>query len=387
MSEYQYYEWQTLDRPLTADEQQAVNDLSSHIEVTSSQAIVTYEWGDFKHDPILVLANYFDVFLYLANWGTRRLAFRFPKGLLEEATLAPYCAEHYVTLKDAKTVQILEFELDEEEGFEEWMETRSLLSTLSRLRDNILQGDFRTLYLVWLKAMSMESDGYKDDEDELGSLSSEPEPPLPAGLKKLTPPLMALIDFFEIDGFLVAAAAQLSPDLSPSPNTDYAHLVSQLSRPECDDFLLKFATNEPGTVSALRKKLLAFEKVEPVSKKQPRTFNELLKAAENLEATENRRQTEERHKQHITEMKNLAKREAQTWQEVEKLLLGYTAKAYDEATVLLVKLQQLSEFQETQVPFQQHVHSLAERFKSRSTLIARWKAKGWVLDSGESETK
>ena len=42
MSEYQYYEWQTVDRILTAEEQAAVNRLSSHIDVSSSQAVVTY---------------------------------------------------------------------------------------------------------------------------------------------------------------------------------------------------------------------------------------------------------------------------------------------------------------------------------------------------------
>jgi len=148
MSEYQYYEWQTLERPLTADEQKAVNGLSSHIDVTSSQAIVTYEWSNFKHDPIQVLAEYFDAFLYLANWGTRRLAFRFPKGLVDEAALTPYIDEYHLTFKEVGKVQILEFEMDEEKGFEEWMDTRGVLSTLSRLRDDILQGDFRALYLA-----------------------------------------------------------------------------------------------------------------------------------------------------------------------------------------------------------------------------------------------
>ena len=41
MSEYQYHEWQTVDRVLTLEEQAAVNDLSSHIEVSSSRAVVT----------------------------------------------------------------------------------------------------------------------------------------------------------------------------------------------------------------------------------------------------------------------------------------------------------------------------------------------------------
>ena len=76
MSEYQYYEWQTADRLLTADEQQAVNSLSSHIEVSSSQAVVTYSWGDFKHNPRQVLIRFFDAHLYRANWGSRRLMFR-----------------------------------------------------------------------------------------------------------------------------------------------------------------------------------------------------------------------------------------------------------------------------------------------------------------------
>ena len=67
MSEYQYYEWQTLEHPLTAAEEAAVNSLSSHIDVTSSHAIVTYNWGDFKYDPIQVLAKYFDAYLYIAN--------------------------------------------------------------------------------------------------------------------------------------------------------------------------------------------------------------------------------------------------------------------------------------------------------------------------------
>ena len=38
MSEYQYHEWQTVDRVLTPAEQAEVDSLSSHIEVSSSQS-------------------------------------------------------------------------------------------------------------------------------------------------------------------------------------------------------------------------------------------------------------------------------------------------------------------------------------------------------------
>ena len=52
MSEYQFYEWQTADRLLSDAEQEAVRQLSSHIEVSASHAVATYSWGDFKHDPL-----------------------------------------------------------------------------------------------------------------------------------------------------------------------------------------------------------------------------------------------------------------------------------------------------------------------------------------------
>jgi hypothetical protein len=67
MSEYQRYEFMTSDRPLTQKELNAVNNLSSHIDASSTHAIIEYHWGDFKHDPVEVLCEFFDGFLYWAN--------------------------------------------------------------------------------------------------------------------------------------------------------------------------------------------------------------------------------------------------------------------------------------------------------------------------------
>ncbi|MCZ7554188.1 MAG: hypothetical protein B6D39_00100 [Anaerolineae bacterium UTCFX2] len=67
MSEYQYHEWQAVDQVLTPEEQAAVNDLSSHIEVSSSRAAATYHWSNFRHDQKQVLLKYFDAYFYLAN--------------------------------------------------------------------------------------------------------------------------------------------------------------------------------------------------------------------------------------------------------------------------------------------------------------------------------
>ena len=69
------------------------------MEVSASRAVVTYAWGDFKHNPRKVLAQFFDAYLYLANWGSRRLMFRFPAGLLSREAIEPYCVDDQIMFK------------------------------------------------------------------------------------------------------------------------------------------------------------------------------------------------------------------------------------------------------------------------------------------------
>jgi hypothetical protein len=68
MSEYQYYEFQTIDRPLTAKEQAEIKELSSRVQLTPNRAIFLYNYGDFRGDPEKVLTQYFDV----TRFGVRR---------------------------------------------------------------------------------------------------------------------------------------------------------------------------------------------------------------------------------------------------------------------------------------------------------------------------
>jgi hypothetical protein len=44
MSEYQYYEFQSIDRPLTVQEQAEIQELSSRGKVTSTQAVFLYNY-------------------------------------------------------------------------------------------------------------------------------------------------------------------------------------------------------------------------------------------------------------------------------------------------------------------------------------------------------
>lgn len=81
MSEYQYYEFQALDRILTKTEQSYIESLSSRVELSPTKAAFTYSYGDFRGNPQDLLEKCFDVMLYMANWGTRQLLFRLSDSL------------------------------------------------------------------------------------------------------------------------------------------------------------------------------------------------------------------------------------------------------------------------------------------------------------------
>jgi len=382
MSEYRYHEWQAVDRVLTPEEQASVNDLSSHIDVSSSRAVVTYHWSNFRHDPKRVLLDYFDAYFYLANWGSLRLMFRFPKELLDETDIDPYCINGYVTFETIGNYQVLDLDFSPEGGGG-WTEAKAGLSHFIRLRADLLEGDYSLLYLAWLKAMTFkgepsDEDEYEDNDPDIAAFDREP--PVPPGLKKLSPPLQNFVQVFGIDPFLVQAAAESSPDLKKALSVDYRELIGRLPRTECDDFMARLAEGDPGVAMALRKRLGTFlpqERSQPAGR---RTIQQLIERAEQLEKAEKMRQAEGARQKHIAEMNALAARQAQVWQQVETLLdTGRKiASVYDEATELLDKLKQLADFQDTQDSFQARLHRLAQKYASRPSLIDRWKKHGWV---------
>ena len=91
MSEYQYYEFLALDRPLTSEQREELRELSTRAEITATRFTNEYHGGDFRGDPQQMMADYFDAFLYLANWGTRHLMFRIPRAALDTEYAEQYC--------------------------------------------------------------------------------------------------------------------------------------------------------------------------------------------------------------------------------------------------------------------------------------------------------
>ncbi len=203
MSEYQYYEFQAIDEPLSDDVQRGLRQISSRAHITPTGFVNVYNYGDLHADPVVLLEKYFDAFCYLANWGTRRLMFRIPTGLLDEKLAGMYCCEDVFGLRQTDEFLILIFDSETEDH--EWEEGEGWLSSMIGLREELLRGDFRCLYIAWLLGVQQ---GWVD--------SDETEPPVPAGLETLSGALSTFTRFMRVDPDLVAVAARDSVEISKS---------------------------------------------------------------------------------------------------------------------------------------------------------------------------
>lgn len=371
MSEYQYYEWQTIGRQLSDREMNAVSKLSSHIEVTPIQAVVTYSWGDFKHEPLDVLERYFDAMLYATNWGTRQLAFRLPKPLIDRRYLEPYGIPEAVALIDKHDNLLLNIDLAEEEG-DGWVEEEGRLSLLSPLREDILRGDNRLLYLAWLKGMALEG---------IGQAGNTREPPIPAGLHDLTTALEQFIDFFELNRFLVAAAAEISPPIEPLSDDLLKQQLSQLSREECERYLLQVLKGEPRVDLVLRGRLHQAGQTGGLGPRSGRrSFGEIYRRAREIEAETHHRKQKDAERKHILDLQDLARREEQAWQEVESLAEQKQTRTYDSAVEILARLRELAVYQGRVEEFQRRLDEFRSRYARRPALIGRFHQAGLDAD-------
>jgi hypothetical protein len=178
--------------------------------------------------------------------------------VIDPHAIRPYCREDFLTLELKGNYYILEFSLDDEEPDYEWLEGEGMLGKLTPIREQIMQGDYRVLYLSWLKAVSIE-----DPEED----NPEMEPPIPTGLGKLNSSHQAFIEFFELYEHLVKAAAKASHPLKPASIAPLEKALTQLSREECENFLRRVLNNEPQVRMVLQKRLEQLAGTKPVARR------------------------------------------------------------------------------------------------------------------------
>jgi hypothetical protein len=374
MSEYQYYEFQAIDRLLSAEDRDALRAISTRGQITASSFTNTYHWGDFKGDPTQLMENWFDLHLYQANWGTRTLMIRLPARLVDRERLQTLLGDaDFVEFIDAGENLILDItqqEVDSDYRDEE----SSSLAAMVPLRADVLAGDLRLFYLLWLMAT---------EEDEFGPDECEPLP----GIGPLTAAHEAFAEFFAIDHDLIEAAAERAdPTLQSQVSPDAAQTaIAALTDEEKTTFLMRLYNGETHLGvelhARIRQDLTSESNVPPVPL---RTISELRERAEAIAqararaqaaaaAAKLKRQEAEAARLRRARMDDLIRRGETVWTEVETEIARRNAPGYDRAAELLSDLQAIADESDKIEDFAQRLATIRERHSQKQRFIDRLK--------------
>lgn len=167
MSEYQYYEFCSLHSPLSAAARQEMQGLSSRAHVGTHSAAYVYNYGDFRGVPETLLLKHFDVFFYIADWGTIRLMFKYSAQKIKREDIKKYCVKDVISCKEQGDYLVLDVMIHNEDGFG-WTEGEGLLAEFLPLYEEIKSKDYQFLKLI--KAVHDEWTG--EEENALASALS-----------------------------------------------------------------------------------------------------------------------------------------------------------------------------------------------------------------------
>jgi predicted nucleic acid-binding Zn-ribbon protein len=376
MSEYQYYEFRAVDRPLTKQEMGKLRAISTRAQITATSFVNTYEWGDFKGNPDALMEKCFDAFVYVANWGTRQFMLRVPRWALKEIELSAYCAGDSASAQETPEFVIFDFLSEDENG--DWEEGEGYMASLIPLRSDLMNGDLRCLYLGWLFCAQCE----ELDEEDL-------EPPVPPGLAKLSAPLQMFAEFLRIEEDLieVAAEASVALDTAGPSREELAAWIGAMPEAKKNALLLEAAA---GDNPHFRVELLRSFKQDRLPSQghseQPapprRTVSELLSAAKSRAAEQEQREAKrqaaeeaklerERAAARAKYLEKLAGREKQAWEQVSELIQTTKPKNYDQAVSLLVDLRELAVQRRREGEFNSALEQLRTLHYSKQSFLRR----------------
>jgi hypothetical protein len=380
MSEYQYYEFLAIDRPLTKKEMDAVGQFSSRADISPTRFVNQYHWGNFRGNCERFLREWYDAMLYLANWGTHRFMCRVPLELIDAQYAEACCAGDSATMRIVNgNAALLDFTSDTEGGggWVEDDEGAGYMASIVPIRAELIAGDQRPLYVAWLVCAQS---GELDD--------AALEPAVPPGLKTLSAAQRALADFLRLDEDLLATAAGVSLPRASAPE-GFEDWLLGLPAAEKNELLLSLVNGtDPHAGNKLRRRF-AIEKQAELSlePKETRNVAQLLAAAEAVgadrEAHERELDLRARVKREAAEraaraayLNDLSRREEQAWGKVDVLIATKQPKSYDESVTLLRDLRDLAGLRGSTSRFTANLQRIMGQHIKKPSLIERIKKAG-----------
>lgn len=363
MSEYQFYEFQAVDRRLTDDEMRALRQISTRATITPTNFINVYNYGDFRGNPAELIERFFDLHVYVANWGTNILMIRVPSTLLDLETARQYAPDEPALARSHGGHTIVELQSDMEEFFG-WVEGDGWMDRLRAVRDELVAGDLRPLYLGWLMLVMW------DEPD-----SEEPEPPVPPGLGELTPAQRALAEFLRIDDALIEVAAERSaPFEGHAPLEDeLREWIAGLSTEAKDGLLVRAMLGEDALLGARLLKEFHEDQQAVTSGGNDaparRTSGELFTAWQARVAARARENEARIARGHAIRMEQIAQRAEVLWQEADALAEARNSKSYAEAIEHLTALHEAAQHFGTSDEFERRRDALVAKHSRKSSFV------------------
>jgi hypothetical protein len=371
VSEYQYYEFVAVDGPISDEGLHYARNCSSRAEVSCFRWHNVYHFGDF-HGKVETLLKHYDVHFYIANWGTVRLGLAFPAGCLSLEAIQPYLRggeryEETLTVEEIGDRRIVWWQRNEEGG---WWETegQGVIDELIGVREELLRGDYRALFLGWLA--DFEPDEWRDPKDSAVVL-----PPIPGGLDRLSPALAALIEHFPVDRDALTVAASLSQGPTPD-RIPIASIVERLPVPQMRALLERVAEGDGSRVMSELNRLTS---PAPGSRAVP-ALSCTEFAAKVIEVREARRKEEaeaeaaKRKREEEVRRERLASVMQQAdalWAGLDPLMDQKVAAAYDQVAAHLQELRDAHEQAGQSNRFRQKLTAFRERYARRTAMLRR----------------
>ena len=342
--------------------------ISSRAQITRTSLINTYSWGNFKGDPVKLMDRCFDLHLYLANWGTRRLMIRLPKGLVQRKQLDRFLRDvSAVTVHDTSGHLILDISQDEVD-LEDWVDGSGQLGALVPLREGLLAGDQRVLYLAWLTAVQAED------------IAEDAREPLP-GIGPMTGPLEAFADFFGIDPDLVAAAAELQSEPPEAVSAAAANkVIAGMSDSAKTDMLLRLFKGDPYVGAELRAKVqqsrphpleTGLRTAGALQVRATAIRTERLQAAAQKAAEQRRTQEKKIEQERQARLRALQQRGEQVWRDIETEIDRRASPGYEKAASLLMDLRAIAQGRGEDKVFAGRLETIRHRHARKLGFIKR----------------
>lgn len=372
MSEYQYYEFQSVDRTLSKEDRAQLRGISSRARITATSFTNHYEWGDLKADPVNMMRRWFDLHLYLANWGSRRFMIKLPKKFIDRERFDDFLpGVGEVAIFDSADSTIIDVGVGEiPQDSYEWDDGSGWLAALAPLRADLLSGDLRILYLAWLIGV------------QWNAVPADKTEPLP-GIGPMNAGLEAFADFFRIDPDLVCAASESGavPETLELSAETFRAALDAMPDEEKTSWFWRLVQGDLRVAAEVKSRV-----EEAISSESARTglrtVSELRARAREIrrereaaaaEQREARRLESERRKEEErrARLDSLRLRGESVWQDIEDEISRKNVSAYDRAAALISDLRTLAQEDGAVDAFSSRLDSLRFRHRRKGRLMER----------------